>query len=41
MKPLLLIAAAVALVVAGRSKLVHVLTATTGTWVGTPEDRPG
>ena len=38
MKPLMILLAAVAIAVAGRSKLVHILTATTGTWVGTPEN---
>ena len=38
MKTILLIIAAAGLAVAGRPKLVHLLTVTTGTWVGTPEN---
>jgi hypothetical protein len=36
MKRLLLVAALVGGAVLGRKQLVHVLTKTTGTWVGTP-----
>ncbi|MEL7207266.1 MAG: hypothetical protein AAGK32_03380 [Actinomycetota bacterium] len=38
MRRLLLVGAVAAVAVAARRHLVHLLTRTTGTWVGTPPD---
>lgn len=40
MRRLVTLAVVLALAYAGRHSLVHVLTRTTGTWVGTPDLTP-